>query len=1140
MKIIADFHVHSRYSRATAKDLSLENLYIAAQIKGVQVVGTGDFSHPAWFAEIVTRLEPAEPGLLRFKPETAQALDASVPASCRGNVRFVLATEISNIYKKDGKTRKNHNLVLAPDLEAVRKLNRKLEKIGNIESDGRPILGLDARDLLEVVLETCSDAFLIPAHIWTPWFSVLGSKSGFDSIADCFGDLTPYVFAAETGLSSDPAMNWRVSFLDGVALVSNSDAHSPANLGREANIFDTDLSFWAMRDALKGGRPGRFCGTIEFYPEEGKYHLDGHRSCGVRLEPKETIDHQGLCPKCGKPVTIGVLNRVEELADRAAGQKPDRVNPYHNLIPMTDILSEILQVGPKTHKVSRAYRVAIEALGPELGILQQMDLEQIERAGIPLLGEAIKRMREKQVEISPGFDGEYGRVKIFKAQERAQIQGQRFLFPLPGDIRPARPATSRSLSTQKPLGLAIPANEPSTPGDRATFELLNDEQHRSLEYDGGRLLIVAGPGTGKTHTLTCRIAHQISEKGVPAGNMLAVTFTHKAADEMRSRLNALLRERQPLPFIGTFHGMCLHLLRESDPELQFGIIDEDEQADLIKEAAAMTARSGVSVPLKAPRLLGRIMQAKQNLRSPEDLSKSAGTVLEEQGVVAVYRAYQQLLESQRLFDYEDLIFKVAKRLETDPEFCAFWRKRFRHVYVDEYQDLNHGQYRIIRSLVPTGSVENSLCVIGDPDQSIYGFRGSDSSYFQRFLEDYPDAAVLHLTRNYRSTQTILSASFQVISRDGAQRSRTYSSVDGVKAITILELANEHAEAESIARAIEGLVGGTGYHSIDTGRVMAAYPPHAWTYADFAVLARTSDQLRVIAEGFETCGIPFQTVNRRQILKENGVTELLSLLKVLLGCGRYADFDTIAAVLAPNLGGKALATFKDWCLKHRLGLKDGLSSAVRFPIPGLSRNQQAQLTELIGRLSALNRETSSLPGKERLIHLARDPGMAAFFAEEKSREALDRLVSMLAGSGGDGKGVIYRCALYMDADVYHPRAEKAALMTMHAAKGLEFPVVFLAGCEEELIPYRRPGESSGAGADEERRLFYVAVTRAMQSLTISHCGGRRRYGQVLPCHPSPFLKDLPPELVEHADEKGRQPVKAGSGRQLFAVMRAAAE
>ena len=266
MKFIADLHVHSKFSIATAKNLDLENLYIAAQLKGITVVGTGDFTYPAWHDEISDKLVAAEPGLFKLKDELARQCDSQVPSSCRSSVRFILVTEISNIYKKNGKTRKNHNLVFVPDLDVAQKFSAKLDKLGNIKSDGRPILGLDARDLFEVLLETSERAFLIPAHIWTPWFSVLGSKSGFDSIEECFEDLTPYIFAVETGLSSDPAMNWRVSSLDGLTLVSNSDAHSPRNLGREANLFNTPLSYSGIKTALKTGDPDQFLGTFEFYP----------------------------------------------------------------------------------------------------------------------------------------------------------------------------------------------------------------------------------------------------------------------------------------------------------------------------------------------------------------------------------------------------------------------------------------------------------------------------------------------------------------------------------------------------------------------------------------------------------------------------------------------------------------------------------------------------------------------------------------------------------------------------------------------------------------------------------------------------------------------------------------------------------
>ncbi|MBW2410666.1 MAG: UvrD-helicase domain-containing protein, partial [Deltaproteobacteria bacterium] len=576
MKFIADLHVHSKFSRATAKNLDLEHLYIAAQLKGITVVGTGDFTYPQWFSEIKEKLVPAEPGLFKLTDDLEQSCDQQVPSSCRQPVRFVLATEISNIYKKDEKTRKNHNLVLVPDLQVAEQFSARLDSIGNIKSDGRPILGLDARDLLEILLETSEQACLIPAHIWTPWFSMLGSKSGFDSVAECFEDLTSHIFAVETGLSSDPPMNWRVSGLDGLTLVSNSDAHSPMNLGREANLFDTELSYAAILSALKTGDGDQFLGTFEFYPEEGKYHLDGHRNCKVSLWPAKTIAHQGQCPECGKALTLGVLYRVEELADREDGQAPEKRPPYYNLIPLADILAQILRVGPKTKKVTTAYNTALEKLGSELNILHSLDPEKIDRAGISLLGEAIRRMRQKEIEVIPGYDGEYGRVKIFSPAEREKINGQKTLFDIPPlESSPQKTINDKNkISSPASIVQATPQPSPArlSSVEQQTFNFggdpqdilnsLNEQQRHAVETSPGAVMIVAGPGTGKTRTLTHRIAWYILKKKIEPGNILAVTFTHKAADEMRERLKLLLGDGSQLPWVATFHGFCLKLLKD--------------------------------------------------------------------------------------------------------------------------------------------------------------------------------------------------------------------------------------------------------------------------------------------------------------------------------------------------------------------------------------------------------------------------------------------------------------------------------------------------------------------------------------------------------------------------------------------------
>jgi uncharacterized protein (TIGR00375 family) len=410
MLLIADLHVHSRHSRATARTTDLEHLAAWAAMKGIALCGTGDFTHPGWMSEIRDGLVPAEDGLLRLRPGIERRVLASLPGACRTPVRFVLTVEIATIYKRDGRTRKVHHVACVPDLEAAARLSRSLARIGNLAADGRPMLGLDSRDLLEMVLESHGLSFLFPAHIWTPWFAVLGSRSGFDSIEDCYRDLSGHVFVLETGLSSDPPMNWRLSGLDRYRLVSFSDAHSPSRLGREATVLDTELGFAHIRRALETG--DGYVGTVEFFPEEGKYHLDGHRACGVRLEPDETRRHGGRCPACGGRLTVGVAHRVEELADRAGPVPPATAGRVWSLVPLAEVLSECLDVGPATKAVGRAYDALVGALGPELGILTTVPVDEIGRASTPRVAEAVTRLREGRVEREPGYDGEYGRIRL--------------------------------------------------------------------------------------------------------------------------------------------------------------------------------------------------------------------------------------------------------------------------------------------------------------------------------------------------------------------------------------------------------------------------------------------------------------------------------------------------------------------------------------------------------------------------------------------------------------------------------------------------------------------------------------------------------------------------------------------------------
>lgn len=424
MKFIADFHIHSKYSRAVSRDMVFEELDRWAEHKGLEVMGTGDFTHPAWFKEIKEKLEPAEPGLFKLKKEYKRA-------TWRGDfadTRFILTVEISGIYSRNGKTHRIHNLVFAPDIATVEKINTQLSWVGNIASDGRPILGLDSEELAKIVFNINPDAVIIPAHAWTPWFSVFGSMSGFDSIEECFGSYAKNIFAIETGLSSDPAMNWRWSKLDDIALISNSDSHSLQRIGREANVFNTDLSYSGIISAIKANKPDKFLMTLEFFPEEGKYHFDGHRVCGIAFSPKETEKHKNICPKCGKTLTIGVLNRVATLADRQENYKSAGRIPYKSIVPLDEIIAEAFGVGTASKKVKAEYENLIKNLGGELQIVLDAGEEEIKKIASPLVAEGIMKVRAGKVNVTPGFDGEYGKIKIFSEKLTEQSEPQSSLF----------------------------------------------------------------------------------------------------------------------------------------------------------------------------------------------------------------------------------------------------------------------------------------------------------------------------------------------------------------------------------------------------------------------------------------------------------------------------------------------------------------------------------------------------------------------------------------------------------------------------------------------------------------------------------------------------------------------------------------
>ena len=1103
MKFVADFHIHSHYSRATSRDLTFEQLYKWAQLKGVQVVGTGDLSHPGWLEEMQEKLEPAEEGLFRLKEEYAKPIQTEVFNACRHPVRFILSGEISSIYKKNEKTRKNHNVVFLPTFEAVQKFQTALEKIGNIRSDGRPILGLDAHDLLEIVLETDPQAYLIPAHIWTPWFSLFGSKSGFDTIEECFEELTPYIFAVETGLSSDPPMNWRLSALDRYTLVSNSDAHSPQKLAREANLFQTDLSYPAIFEALKTGDPETFLGTIEFFPEEGKYHYDGHRKCEVCWDPKTTLEHKSLCPVCGKPVTVGVMHRVESLADRVEGTKPANAMPFHSLIPLPEILAEGYGVGPNTKRVKQGYETLLTKLGSELAILQDIPLEDIERVGGSLLAEGIRRMRRSEVIAEAGFDGEFGVIRLFEEQERDSLTNQLGFFPS-SKTKPAQKkkkqkspvvaekkvagydnqmgSTFEVASISEPKGNIGSGKQmdatlevepiPHSKDDPSILDGLNPQQQEAVLCIENSLIIVAGPGTGKTRTLTHRMAYLIKEKGTPPENLLAITFTNKAAEEMAQRLVSLVGEEIANRIvIKTFHAFCAMILREAGEQIDlhqnFSICSEQDRKTLLKQICPDLKEREINQYLET------ISSAKNQLSTPENLRERWTPPLrwspsEVSDFIAVYRKYESVLQEHQLVDFDDLILRTVKLFEISSDILHTYQRRFRWISVDEYQDLNFAQYHLLKLMK---SADVNLCVIGDPDQAIYGFRGAHREYFLMFQEDFPDARVVQLQQNYRSTQLILNASRQVISKSPDQTSlEIWSEFISKTKLAIYHAATYKAEAEYVVHEIEKMVGGTSYFSLNSGRVDDDTIVSR-SFGDFAVLYRLGAQSHALFEAFQRSGIPYQIVGQTSLYEQKDIREILAYLWLV-----YNPESTFH-----------LENLKKPSGDMRLFLQELRSSVDTQPI-----------THLIERIHAISSDNR---------------------ADEKHPERLKRLMTKADSFENRLKDFLEVTVLQKETDEYDPRADRVTLMSLHASKGLEFPVVFIIGCEEKIIPYQREGESFDL--EEERRLFYVGMTRAQEKLILTHAKKRFLFGQSSNNPPSRFLDDIENALKEIQKRTGQK-------------------
>ena len=1114
---IGDLHIHSRFSRATSRDGDPEHLEFMARKKGIHILGTGDFTHPTWRAELMEKLEPAEDGLYVLKEEY-RIHQEGVPEE---KPRFLVTGEISSIYKKNERVRKVHSLLLLPGLEEAEALSRRLELIGNIHSDGRPILGLDCRDLLEIMLETCPEAVYVPAHIWTPHFSLFGAFSGFDSIEECFGDLTPYIHALETGLSSDPPMNWRVSALDSYFLVSNSDAHSPAKLGREATLFQTELSYAGIAKAINTGEG--LAGTLEFFPEEGKYHFDGHRKCGLCISPQETAEFGGRCPVCGKKITIGVLNRVEQLADRPEDYVRPDAKPFESLVPLPEVIAASTGASAAGKKVQETCDRMVGALGPEFFILRQAPIEDIRHAAGPLVAEGISRLREGRVKRTPGYDGEYGKIGLLSEEDISSLEGQLSLFSAEEleqmeqkEERTAgakrRSGTKRTeqegkdaekwgaetaektaaeefsrelgaesaeaveklLKQAEELSVSAPESRTSASASEREKEILsslNPLQEEAVRASDRAVAVIAGPGAGKTKTLIARLQYLVEVRGVDPGQITAVTFTNRAAQEMRDRLKQASDAKQcgyEDIQIGTFHAVSSRFLKKKGiPVL---LADEGLKEELAGEAMKQAGLKG-----SPGRFLRDLSRVKNGMTEPES---EEGKETEEDKRMEARRLYQEAMKEQGVMDYDDLLLETLRLLEEEETVAEEDRACFSCLLIDEFQDINPLQYRLMQAWNRNGT---ELFVIGDPDQSIYGFRGSDAACFDKLQADFPELHTIRLEENYRSTRQILAASLAVISHNegGARQMRAHR--DGVAAVRIVTAPDERREAIFTAKEINRQIGGIDMLDTEENEHRG---DAARSFSDIAVLYRTHRQAAWLEKCLRQEGIPYVVAGREDFLMRREVRAALAFFRYALYPEQEGAGELARRLLCPLLGEAAEERFEYLISKY--GKKIKRTKPVRL-LEEWMQEWEPEGEDADAVMEDLN----------RLADMAvLYPTMEAFL------DTLD------FGEDGDVRRNGGRKF----------RADAVTLMTLHGSKGLEFPVVILYGMEADKMPLQTG--LVRADLQEERRLCFVGMTRAVEELILT-CAEQ----------PSPFLAEIPQDMAVRENAVEEKPEAQMEAEQL---------
>ncbi len=1084
---IGDLHIHSRYSRATSRDCTPEFLDLWARKKGIDLIGTGDFTHPAWMEELKEKLEPAQDGLYVLKKEYRIEEEGAAGRT----PRFVVTGEISSIYKKGERVRKVHSLLILPGLEQAQALAGRLALIGNIHSDGRPILGIPCRDLLEIMLETCPEGIYVPAHIWTPHFSLFGAFSGFDAIEECFEDLTPHIHALETGLSSDPPMIWRVGVLDRFQLISNSDAHSPAKLGREANLLDIEMSYEGLAGAIQEGRG--LAGTIEFFPEEGKYHFDGHRKCGLCISPQETMRYGNKCPVCGKKITIGVLNRIEQLADadREEGFVLPSGRPFESLVPLPEVIGASMGISSAGKKAAQKYESMLKALGPEFSILREIPIEDIRKAAGPLMAEGIDRLRRGEVERTPGFDGEYGRIGLLSDEDISRLQGQMSFFtkeelqeaekgrkltdPQADTDLSGAESGQKEKSGERPEAEQKPAGQQEEPSRG-----LNERQREAVETASRAVAVIAGPGAGKTRTLIARLNYLLEERKISPEEITAVTFTNKAAQEMRERMTGQghgAKSRRKAEgsgvWIGTFHAICSRFLQEAG--ISFVVADEGLQTELARKALGEFEKKD-----SPARFLRELSRVKNGLTQKPGGEEESSDDRQEKGAGEtnrrVYEYYQRLLREAGALDYDDLLLETLRLLEKMPKEAPC-RRRFSFLLIDEFQDINPLQYRL---MTQWGQDGRELFVIGDPDQSIYGFRGCDPKVFARLSGEYPELVTIRLEENYRSAPAILRSALSVISHNEGEERRMQAKGRGVLPVRIVSTEDERREAIFICKEIARQIGGI--DMLDTDENGAGEERAVRGFSDIAVLYRTHRQAALLEKCLRQEGIPYVVAGREDFLTHRQVRSALYFFRYLVHDREEAEEKLCRRLLDPLLGEAKEECFSQLADKYRKKLKK--TRPVKL------------LTQWADEFSLQNEEAMKKLADMSVLY----PDMEDF------------LHTLVFGEDGDVKRSGGRKFT----------ADAVTLMTLHGSKGLEFPVVFLHGMDKGRLPLEFGDRN--ADLEEERRLCYVGMTRAKEELILV-CGEES----------SRFLEELPQEGIRHERAQKTQDEPRAVQMSLFDIM-----